>query len=161
MKRLILIALTCMLCAAASTVAQAQEINPKLKVKKVPSVLLPDLVVSGFSVGKGAAGEDILIITVKNTCEGAVAKYDVTVDYKMKNGLKNYFTYFPGKGLKGGESETQKHTLAGEPSYSQAFTVQVDKNNKVKEANEGNNWNKLNPNSSPFPDGPNHCKPKN
>jgi len=159
MKRLILIALTGVLCAAASTVARAQEINPKLKTPKKVLVLLPDLVVSGLSIAKGGVGEQsVLAITVKNTCGAPAAQYVVKIEYKYGQGKKFETVTWKWKALKGGESEMQKYALLYEPSQ---LVVTADYGNKVKEDVEGNNWSKLNPNSSPFPDGPNHCKPKN
>lgn len=163
MKRLILIALTCMLCAAASTIARAQEINPQLKITKMPSLLLPDLVVSSVIVRKNLSGKLVSVrITVKNTCEVAAARSYVLATIMDKAGGKALF-YIGNtvRALKGGESHEQLFSLSGNnlPAGSHV-SVEVDPYKEVTEDVEGNNYRKVNPNGAPFPDGPNHCKPK-
>lgn len=163
MKRLMLIVLTGMLCAAASTVARAQEIDPKLKAPQKVLVALPDLVVSSLAVGKGAGGIAASVrVTVTNTCEAAAAESYVLATFMDKAGGKTlYLVGNTVKALKGGESQTAVFDVSGKkmPAGSHV-SVEVDPYKKVKEDSEGNNWSKLNPNSSPFPDGPKHCQPK-
>lgn len=163
MKRLMLIVLTGMLCAAASTVARAQEPNRRPAPKEV---LLPDLVVSNVAVGKGAGGiAQSVRITVTNTCGVAAKESYVLAKFMDKSGDGGKTLYYIGntvKALKGGESHAQDFDVSNKKMPADSHvSVEVDPYKKVKEDSEGNNWSKLNPNSSPFPDGPKHCKPKN
>ena len=165
MKRLILIALASMLCTTASTVARAQETNPQLKLPaKFPSLLLPDLVVSSVIVRKNTGGNLVSVrVTVKNTCEATAARsYVLTTFMDKADGKALFYIGNTVKVLKGGESHEQVFNVGGNnlPAGSHV-SVEVDPYKEVKEDVEGNNYRKLNPNSAPFPDGPNHCKPKN
>lgn len=164
MKRLILIALMSMLCATASTVARAQETNPRLKITKVPSLLLPDLVVSSVIVRKNNGGNLVSVrVTVKNTCQAAAARsYVRTTIMDKADGKALFYIGNTVKVLKGGESHEQVFNVLGNnlPAGSHV-SVEVDPYKEVKEDVEGNNYRKVNPNFAPFPDGPNHCKPKN
>ena len=193
MKRLILIVLTSMLCIVASTGARAQETepkqgrmtnrkrgpdtNPRLKITNVPTLMLPDLVVTSASFVKEGPDKTMHVrVTVQNTCGGlAMGKWGdpsgafpvrisfmdlegkVIVD---KQGNAFFLYYYQVKPLKGGESDTHDWEVpAGLPAYSYVI-VNADFADLVKEANEKNNWWKLKPSSSTFPDRQSQCNPK-
>ncbi|HVQ36859.1 MAG TPA: CARDB domain-containing protein [Pyrinomonadaceae bacterium] len=162
MKRLMLITLTGVLCAAAFTVARAQEPNPNLKTTKNVKVFLPDLVVSNVAIGDGAGGiAQSVRVTVTNTCEAAAASSYVLATFKDQAGKALYYAGNTVKALKGGESQEQVFDVSGKKMPAGTnVSVEVDPYRKLKEDVEGNNYRKLNPNMAPFPDGPTHCKAK-
>lgn len=165
MKRLMLIVLTGMLCAAASTVARAQETNRNSRPAP-KKVLLPDLVVSSVAVGKGAGGiAQSVRVTVTNTCGVAAKESYVLAKFMDKSGAGGKTLYYIGntvKALKGGESHSQDFDVSNKKMPADSHvSVEVDPYKKVKEDSEINNFQKLNPNVAPFPDnGATHCKPK-
>ena len=165
MKRLILIVLTSMLCIVASTGARAQTINPRLKITKVPTrlMLLPDLVVSEVVVNVNPGGMvESVKITVTNTCGVAAPTSYVHATFMDKFGGKAlYIIGNTVKALKGGESHEQLFNVSERkmPAYTHV-SAEVDPFKTLKEDVEGNNYRKRQPNMFPFPDGPNHCKPK-
>lgn len=174
MKRLMLIGLAVVLCAAAST-ARAQEINPQLKIPPetlAAASVLPDLVISSVTVEPEVVGKisPTLTVTVKNICEGYAKSVGLNKAgwfYVVVSGDKGGKSIGWGfamitKPLKGGESNTVTFGLpkGGVPVADVHFVVTVDKGNKVKEVNETNNWREVNPNSAPPPDGPTPCKLK-
>jgi hypothetical protein len=162
MKKLVLMVLTGMLCAAASTVALAQKPNPDLKTTKNVKVFLPDLVVSDVAIGNAADGiVQNVKVTVKNTCEAAAPSSYVLLTFKNKEGNPLHVVGNTVKALKGSESVDQVFVVSAKnmPSGSHV-SVEVDPFKTLKEDVEGNNFRRLNPNMAPFPDGPTHCQPK-
>ena len=162
MTKLMLMVLTGMLCAAASTVARAQNPNLKLNTPKNVKVFLPDLVVSKVEIANGAGGiADSVRVTVKNTCEAASPSSYVLIRFKDKDGQALHIVGNTVNALKGGESHEQVFNvrMKNMPAASHVF-AEADPFKKLKEDVEGNNYRKLNPNMAPFPDGPTHCKPK-
>jgi hypothetical protein len=169
MRRLLLYALTGLALTAASAArAQGPAPNPGLKMKPQEriAVLLPDLVVQHISLGKAGDGlTQSVRVTVANTCGAAAPQSYVLATFydKAGNGAKAlYYIGHEVKPLKGGETETQVIELGAKKMPANAHVVvEVDPYKKVKEDDETNNWQKLNPNEAPFPsNGQTHCKAK-
>jgi hypothetical protein len=171
MRRLLLYALTGLMFAATSAArAQGPAPNTQLKRKPTPpekfAVLLPDLVVQHVSLGKANDGMTQSVrVTVENTCGVSSPQSYVLVTFYDKAGDGAKALYYIGnsvKPLKGGETFTQILDLGSKKMPANAHVVvEVDPYQKVKEDDEGNNWQKLNPNEAPFPsNGATHCKAK-
>jgi hypothetical protein len=146
---------------AAST-TQAQKTNPDLKIPKGPvKVYLPDLRITNISINGGK-----MEVEVTNMCKTAAGTNRLTLN--INDG--------PDKKSKPGEQvELDVPSLAplekvimtfDMKQYNSKFTtfigrfyrLVVDSTNKVKEAQEGNNY--FEKGAIPFPNGPNSCDPK-
>ena len=144
----------------AST-AQAQKTNPKLEIPKDPiKVFLPDLRITKVSINGGK-----MDVEVTNMCKVAAAGNRLILlvhegpDKSSKPGLQAELDVPP---LKGGEKTTLTYDMLKYKKYTtligRFYRLDVDGSNKVKEAQEGNNY--FEKGAVPFPNGPNSCDPK-
>jgi hypothetical protein len=156
------------LLGALAVAAQAQRVDPKLKLPPQRiTVLLPDLVVRSVDVEKGADGNmQGVTIGFQNACKAAAkGKFDIAVTVKDGNkpdsktlhtASSTFDQLAPG--------ESHKHYFdfgALKLPMSSFIRAEVDAGNTLKEDVENNNWMERNPNRAPFPpDGSTYCKPK-
>lgn len=146
---------------AAST-AQAQKPNPKLEIPKGPiKIFLPDLRITNVSINGSK-----MDVEVTNMCKAAAGGNRLVLllnegpDKKSKLGEQVGLDVPP---LKAGEKTTMTYDMQQYGSKYTTFIgryyrLVVDETNKVKEAQEGNNY--FEKGAIPFPNGPNSCDPK-
>ena len=146
---------------AAST-AQAQKTNPDLNIPKGPiKVYLPDLRITNVSINGGK-----MDVEVTNMCKTAAGTNRLMLvvnegpDKKSKAGEQIELDVPPLQPL---EKVTMTYDMK---QYNSKYTtfigrfyrLVVDSTNKVKEAQEGNNY--FEKGAIPFPNGPHSCDPK-
>jgi hypothetical protein len=146
---------------AAST-AQAQKTNPNLEIPKGPiKVFLPDLRITNVTINGGK-----MEVEVTNMCKAAAGGNRLVLvlnegpDKKSKPGEQVELDVPP---LKAGEKTTLTYNMQEYKSKYTTFIgrhyrLEVDATNKVKEAQEGNNY--FEKGAIPFPNGPHSCDPK-
>ena len=160
-KIVLLAAMLFLLGAASLASAQKVEKDPRGPLGKdksnYPVRLLPDLV-----VGIENQFSSQVIVRVTNKCKGTAA--DSYVSMKLPNDLGS--PVFIGKNVKSlapGESGLITFTIpdALKPKLksfeNKWIRMEIDPQNKVKEASEGNNW--WEPNAQPFPEKNGYCDP--
>lgn len=158
--------MACLLLIAGSlfqSTAQAQEGNPKIKIPKGPINLeayLPDLRISSVKVNGTKA-----VVEIWNQCKGAAPASRLNLQLykgsKKESGVAGIYE-FDVPALAGGAKTTV--TIDGSKTGSVTYTFEgkyyrfeLDPQNKIKEAVEGNNW--FETTSAPFPDSESSCAP--
>lgn len=114
----------------------------------------PDLVVAKVNVeddGQGFIRE--VSVSVANVCDATAAASYVLVSFKESADTSAKTILFVGNpvpSLKGSESFSEKFAITDTKiDAGMHVVVEVDPYQKVAEANEDNNWWKLNPSSKP------------
>jgi hypothetical protein len=146
----------------AVSTTQAQKRNPNLEIPKGPiKVFLPDLRITTVSINGGKMN-----VEVTNMCKPAAGGNRLVLllnegpDKKSKVGEQVELDVPP---LKGGEKTTLTYDMQQYGSkyttfIGRYFHLVVDGTNKVKEAEEGNNY--YDKGAVPFPNGPHSCDAK-
>jgi hypothetical protein len=161
MKKTLFVLLFLALLVFASNVS-AQITLPKQIYK--PKVW-PDLRISDVQIMPTADGKfiDKITVAVQNGCSADAAASYALVTFKTQDGPNGKALLYVGntvKGLKNGESYSQTFSIGDKKIGVGSFIlVEADPYKKVVEDDENNNWRKLNPNGSPFPQ-TNPCQPK-
>ncbi len=146
---------------AAST-AQAQKTNPNLELPKGPiKIFLPDLRITNVIINGGKM--DVEVTNMCKTPAGGnrlVLVLNEGPNKKSKPGEQVELDVPP---LKAGEKTTLTYDMQEYKSKYTTFIgrhyrLEVDATNKVKEAQEGNNY--FEKGAVPFPNGPHSCDAK-
>jgi hypothetical protein len=143
----------------------------------------PDLIFTDASMTKQRRGSEIyqitVTVTVTNYCNEAIAgKNDIALYFDTGDPGTNFATFQAFPSLKGGESLSMTYKINKDAPYfwnrGLAFLKWLNKTekmprarfvidllNKVKEADENNNWWELNPQKTPAKlSGQFQCSPK-